>query len=236
MRIGLPADITWYELLVDNGSLIAGLLALVAGIMAYSIGKKQVTAIRDAMVTTERAFIFCERINAHWIAKKDTEEITAWVFTPIWKNSGNTPTKAAVSCINTWVGIDAGKIPTGFDFPDHDKPGRTMIGPQAVMHGSGLTIPIATMRKMRAGEARAYIWGWFDYSDVFDHTPRHRAEFCMEIVVSGNPIYKEGGFNYRLHGRFNGIDDDCYRRPGARSKVESGTVSGASAGHAQFKR
>jgi len=63
------------------------------------------------MVSTERAFIFCERIHSHWIAKKDTEEITEWVFTPIWKNSGNTPTKAAVSSINTWVGVDAVSFP-----------------------------------------------------------------------------------------------------------------------------
>ena len=88
-----------------------------------------------------------------------------------------------------------------------------MIGPSAVMHGSSLRIPIQTMQKIRAGEAHAYIWGWFDYNDVFDKTGRHRSEFCMEIEVSGNPIYKEGGFNYRMHGRFNGIDEDCYRRP-----------------------
>ena len=45
MRIGWPADLTWYKLLTDNGSLIAGVLALSAGILAYWVGKKQVKAI-----------------------------------------------------------------------------------------------------------------------------------------------------------------------------------------------
>jgi hypothetical protein len=202
-----------YEFFRDQGSIIAGLLALLAGILAYWIGKNQVTAVRDAMVSTERAFVFCERIHSHWIAEKDTEQIIAWVFTPIWKNSGSTPAKAAISSINTWVGVHAGELPSDFDFPDYEKPGRTMIGPGAEMHGISLRIPVETAQKMRAGEAHAYIWGWFDYNDIFRKTPRHRAEFCMEIEVSGNPIYKEGGFKYRAHGPFNGFDDDCYRNP-----------------------
>lgn len=210
-----PPDYTGlWKLLYDWQTIIAGVLALVAGIMAYVVGKKQVTAVRNAMVSTERAFVFCERIHSHWMAKKETEEITEWVFTPIWRNSGNTPTKAAVSTVNTWVGVNAGNLPAGFDFPDYsEKLGRTMIGPGAEMHGTSLPIPIATLQKMRAGEAHAYIWGWFDYNDVFEKTPRHRSEFCMEIEVSGNPIYKEGGFKYRVHGSFNGVEDDCYRRP-----------------------
>jgi hypothetical protein len=180
---------------------------------AARASRDQVELSRNAMVTTERAFIFCERIESRWNAKKDTEEITDWIFIPIWKNSGNTPTKSATSCINTWVGVNAGKLPAEFDFPDYGEPGRTMIGPGATMHGSSLSIPIETMQKIRVGEVHAYIWGWFDYSDIFDNTPRHRAEFCMEIEVHGNPIYKEGGFAYRMHERFNGFDDDCYRRP-----------------------
>lgn len=200
-------------LLYDWQTLIAGALALFAGILAYWIGKQQVQASRDAMVSSNRAFIFCERINSHWIAKKETDEIIEWAFTPIWRNSGNTPTRSAVTCINTWVGVDAGELPADCGFPDYGTPHGIIIGPSAVMEGSSLRISIARLQKMRAGEAHAYIWGWVDYSDIFIKTQRHRAEFCMEIEVSGNPIYKEGGFKYRVHGPFNGIDDDCFRPP-----------------------
>jgi hypothetical protein len=46
-----------YEFFRDQGSIIAGILALLAGISAYWIGKKQISAVRDAMVSTERAFV-----------------------------------------------------------------------------------------------------------------------------------------------------------------------------------
>jgi hypothetical protein len=203
-----------YDFFRDQGSIIAGVLALFAGVLAYWIGKKQVTAVRDAMVSTQRAFVFCQRITSDWVAEKETEQLVAWIFTPIWKNSGTTPTKAAKATINTWVGVHAGPLPADFQFPDYSKPpGQTMIGPGAEMHGSSLHIPIETLQKMRAGEGHAYIWGWFEYNDIFRKTLRHRTEFCMEIEVSGNPIYKEGGFKYRVHGPFNGFDYDCYRRP-----------------------
>ena len=110
-------------------------------------------------------------------------------------------------------GTDAGDLPVDFDFPDYGKPSRIVIGPAAVMEANSLRIPIEILQKIRAGEAHAYIWGWVDYNDTFAKTLRHRAEFCLEIEVPGNPIYKEGGFKYRAHGRFNGIDNDCYRRP-----------------------
>ncbi len=73
----------FWKLLYDWQTIITGALALFAGILTYCIGKKQVHAVRDAMVSTDRAFIFCERINSHWVARKEAEEIIEWVFTPI---------------------------------------------------------------------------------------------------------------------------------------------------------
>jgi hypothetical protein len=177
--------------------------------------REQVALSRGALITTERAFVYCERINAHWTAHKETEEIIEWTFVPVWKNSGKTPTRRARSQINSWVGIEAGDLPADFNFPNYEDDNRwhTMIGPGATMHAVHIHLPIETLKKIRAGIAHVYIWGWFDYDDVFDQTPRHRAEFCLEIEVTGNPIYKEGGFAYRVQGPFNGFDEDCYRRP-----------------------
>jgi hypothetical protein len=41
---GRPADLTWYKLLTDWGSLIGGVFALIAGVALYVIGRRQVTA------------------------------------------------------------------------------------------------------------------------------------------------------------------------------------------------
>lgn len=181
---------------------------------AARAAENQLALSRDAMVTTERAFVFCERVDAHWTAKKETEEITEWTFTIVWKNSGKTPTKRGRSNANSWIAIGVGDLPGDFGFPDYDRvSANIMIGPNGDMHSGQFAIPIDTLQKLHAKRGHAYIWGWCDYDDIFAGTLRHRAEFCFEIVVTGNPIYKEGGFAYRMHGLFNGFDEDCYRKP-----------------------
>jgi hypothetical protein len=195
-------------------SVAAAVKSAAAAERSAAAATAQVALSRHAMVTTERAFVFCERIQPHWHEKKETEEIIEWIFTPIWRNSGKTPTTRATSNINNWIGIAVGERPENFDFPDYGDPGRTMIGPNATMHGASLRIPIDTLQKMRADEAHAYIWGWIDYGDIFDETSRHRAEFSMKIQVTGNPNHREGGFVFKLEGPFNGFDNDCYRNAG----------------------
>jgi hypothetical protein len=173
----------------------------------------QVSLSKEALITTERAFVYCERIHTIWTAVKETDLVTKWTFHPIWKNSGKTPTKRAINKNNWWLGINVGDIPPNFDFTNADGPGRTMIGPDATMSGSGPGITAEDLQKMRDGAAHAYLWGWIDYDDIFANTQRHRTEFCIEIQVTGNPIYKECGFAYRVHGRFNGFDEECYSKP-----------------------
>jgi len=172
--------------------------------------------VRDAKNNAQRqlrAYVFVQNIESFWTADKATKTITKWTFFPVWKNSGQTPTRSMVSTINVWVGQNARPMPDNFDFPDYGKPRRSMIGPGATMHGDRLELTVDQLQKIRAGTAHAYMWAWAEYNDVFEKTPRHRSEACFEIKVTGNPIYKEGGFGFALHGPFNGYDEDAYRKP-----------------------
>jgi hypothetical protein len=47
MDIWTPSDLTLYKLLQDQGSVIAGILALFAGLAAYCAGRQQAEAVRD---------------------------------------------------------------------------------------------------------------------------------------------------------------------------------------------
>ncbi|MFZ3325122.1 MAG: hypothetical protein WA231_04185 [Methylocella sp.] len=193
--------------------------SIAAAQSAANAARDQVSLSREALIMTERAFVFCERIEHFWRAKKETEEIIEWIFFPVWKNSGNTPTKHGMGCVNTWLAIDSGDLPHDFTFPDYGSAERIMIGPGLTKHGLHLPIPIATMHRIREGTAHAYMWGWAEYNTIFTtDTLRHRSEFCLEIQVTGNPTYKEGGFVFRAHGPFNGFDDECYRKAGPYTK------------------
>jgi hypothetical protein len=188
------------------------LLVLVT-LLLWKATKDLVTEANTSSKKQLRAYVFAQNVESIWTADKATESIIKWTFFPVWKNSGNTPTKRAISTINSWIGENAGELPTDFDFPDYGTPGRNFVGPGSVMHGGRVDLAIEQLEKIRAGSVRAYLWGWIEYDDVFPGTERHRSEFCFEIRVTGNPIYKEGGFAFPLHGPFNGYDEDCYLKP-----------------------
>ena len=48
LNSGWPPDLTWYKLLTDWGSVIGGVLALIAGAALYFIGRAQIHATTEA--------------------------------------------------------------------------------------------------------------------------------------------------------------------------------------------
>jgi hypothetical protein len=187
--------------------------------MAAEAAKESALAARDSIAlarnTAERqmrAYIHTQNVESYWTAEKFTETLTKWTFFPVWKNSGATWPVNLISAANLWIGENA-RLPMDFDFPDYALAQRGIVGPNAIMHGSHFDISVERLQKIRAGSATAYLWGWVEYNDVFDNKRRHRSEFCFQIEVTGNPIYKEGGFRYATYGPFNGYDDECYRKP-----------------------
>ncbi len=108
-----------------------------------------------------------------------------------------------------------GIVDSTFECPDVGdlEVGHTMIGPKAIMHGAQIDIPVDVLDKIKNGELHAYLWGWADYNDVFPGTPRHRSEFCVEIVVHGDVRTENCQFFFRQQGRHNGFDDECLYEP-----------------------
>jgi putative transposase len=80
----------------------------------------------------------------------------------------------------TWGARTYRRQPVVIQFTTADASGRTMIGRGATMIGTGLDITIENLQKMRVGEAHAYLWGRFDYDDVFANTQRYRTSFASK--------------------------------------------------------
>jgi hypothetical protein len=55
LDMGWPADLSWYNLLRDWGSLVGGGFALIAGILAYLSGCVQANAVRQQNTYLKRA-------------------------------------------------------------------------------------------------------------------------------------------------------------------------------------
>ena len=171
--------------------------------------------IRDGIFTSNRAYVFLERIKPEFIGEKSTLIITKWRFVPYWKNGGNTPTNYMTNRIN-FAAFER-PIDLGFEFPEVGgfEVGRTMIGPEAMMQAAHIDVSVDVLEKVKNGEAYAYIWGWANYNDVFSGTCRHRSEFCFQIFVHGDVLNERCQFFFRQQGLHNGFDNECLRKPRA---------------------
>lgn len=68
MDIGLPPGLTWYKLLMDWGSIIGGVFALIAGAFAYWAGIIQARATRRAADAEIAVNARKDKLQAHCIA------------------------------------------------------------------------------------------------------------------------------------------------------------------------
>lgn len=173
----------------------------------------QVELSRQAIVSIERPFVVLKTIEWKPFGTKEPNEITYWKFIPHWENCGNTPTKRMTNYINR--GYYPATMEDRLDFSDAGDglPGRAMIGPKGIMHGNHRDIPVDLLARAKAGQGSVFIWGWADYDDVFESTPRHRTEFCFQIIITGDPVSEKCQFFFKQHRPFNGLDDECLRKP-----------------------
>jgi hypothetical protein len=158
-----------------------------------------VSHAQTATVAQLRAYVSLKKID--FLDGKNGRRIQ-----PIWQNVGETPTRRALNQINYF--LDGTDIPDGFDFPDPSTPPfPTLLGNGQEMPYDGPSLSVPDFNQIATGQTHFYVYGWFEYSDVFIDTPRHRSEFCAKLVVGDNK------WMFRNHSRFNGQDEDCYRQP-----------------------
>jgi len=162
------------------------------------------------LIIGKRAFVFTDEIRAVSIPS-EPGLAAKWRITAILKNAGETPTQKMMMNIN-WKHFKE-EIPEDFNFPDASQPPvYGFIGPKSFIHSCHVDIPIPLIEKAAfVGDHKIYIWGWVDYNDVFEGTPRRRTEFCYEILSESVP--EKALIGFRLHRKYNGADDECYRKP-----------------------
>jgi hypothetical protein len=129
----------WQLIYMRRGIDDAGISA-VAAKKAADAAVQQVAITRTGTATTERAYVFCEHIDAIWTSKYGAEEVIKWSFTYVWRNSGKTPTQYAIGNVNKLYDPNAGDLPFDFAYPDYGKKERISIGPNAIMHSMAFDV------------------------------------------------------------------------------------------------
>jgi hypothetical protein len=168
-----------------------------------------------------RAYVFAKEVNFRIDREPDhmgaygpvKAAPTNYGVSIILQNGGQTPTRHMVTNVNQRMFPD--EMPADFDFPDSAGRESGICGPGAVYFTGSIDIPAVDLEPMSGTDRHCYVWGWAEYNDVFERTPRHRTEFCFQIVVETILNTNEKIVGFRVHNRFNAADEDCLRQPKA---------------------
>jgi hypothetical protein len=170
-----------------------------------------------------RAYVTLAGIERIPLVEQGTGKVAAWRYASIWQNTGFTPTRRARNHVN-WDFFSRGDSPEDRGFADLgptsglDDNSQLVIGPRTTVTGQAHVIGIDWIFASNSLQGRIFIWGWYEYDDVFaDETPRRRTEFCSYLSWPGLPdMPNPAHASTSIFSAFNGTDEDCYRQPAPR--------------------
>jgi hypothetical protein len=95
-------------------------------------------------------------------------------------------------------------LPNDFDFADLEEKDISGFIPPRGMISMTVGQAINEIEAVTQNKKRLFLWGWVEYDDIFEGTPRHRVDYCFEIKITGEA---KSGANfaipemYRRHNR-----------------------------------
>ena len=189
-----------------------GVLAI-STIALWSAIKRLGKANDQALVAAQRAFISVVVMHN---ANGDiaTGQINHWRFTPVWQNTGNTPTRNMKS--HASIQWRDQELPESWDFPDQWSAGESHVAAplsgsaRSAIAGHSVYVPVDVVADVIDRKKFLYLWGWASYNDVFPRTAKHLTRFAVRIVVAGNARNSDKiSFNYEHLARYNCSDEEC---------------------------
>ena len=103
-------------------------------------------------------------------------------------------------------------LPKDFDYPDVGAEGieteKSTIGPGQYIQMT-IGVSLADAQAVMRQERSLFVWGWIEYDDIFENTPRRRTEVCVQVEVNADCR----SCTPTVVGLFNGADDDCHHKP-----------------------
>lgn len=199
------------QALIGFVGFVGVLVTLIFTGLGTRAASQQVRLSRHALISTDRAFCFPK--DTIWRHVDDAEgRIQQWRVAVRWENSGKTPPRYVRIQTVAMVGIN--EIPNDFDFSSIPITVNTqlLIPPNNTIESDELPVTLEQTEDIIAGRQHLYIWGWIEYDDVFERTPRHRTEFCHKWFLGGDPRSAEPDRfpkRYAVHERHNAADDEC---------------------------
>jgi hypothetical protein len=182
------------EFIKESGEAITALATIVIAAFTATLWdatSKQGRLTREALIAERRAFVFAINFTQFW-ERDPTSGYYNWRFRPIWRNTGDTPTRRMK--MHTACELRNTPLPPDFDF-DYatTNVGTGLLGPKYENQGGVAPLPPASaitaqdIVDVQKGRKFLYLIGWTRYFDVFPGTPEHITRFCWIILPEGDP-------------------------------------------------
>jgi hypothetical protein len=182
-----------------NAAIVAAEAAVQANIDTREVSQRQL-----------RAYVTLDDIRPVNIGRPNHTDDDLRIYIR-WKNAGQTPARNIRWDVNHGV---FNVVPADFDFPPSKSAGirQATMGPGQITRD--ISHLVAGVDASNAGfrDDVILVWGWIEYSDAFNGTPRHRTEFCVaiDITLGDKDVRKCEILTDTDH---NGADDDCLKQP-----------------------
>jgi len=178
-RAELTERLTLYAgLLIAIGALLAlafALQALYLWLALRAVRRSAVASERN-MTAVRRAFVSVGAMT--WEAAGASVKVS-----PVWTNSGTTPTRS-LRVSGNWK-VSHGELPPDFTYGYANPPERLLLGPNARAEAGSVLIPMRDVQAAIEGRVQLYVWGRATYEDIFEGTQPHFVEFCHRIEARG---------------------------------------------------
>jgi hypothetical protein len=180
--------------------------------------------MRRALVLTQRATVVAGEPRAIWL-RDPGDRLVGCRLLVTWHNVGATPTRDMIAAV---AGLATEKPPSQSSaLPRTDaRQQPAIVGPNAAVNSAYVNLPVGLVADILRHRAHYLFAGWAEYNDVFEHTPRHRVEFCYWLEFEGDLEASRLEARFHLHGRHNRHcdTDDGITATGSGAMTQPGEV------------
>jgi hypothetical protein len=188
---------------------IATAILAVFAIAAWRESVRGTEISRLTLYTTQRAYIDVPGVSV----VPDTDQ-PGLVVSPIFENSGNTPTDTLQITSNMCFKLNP--LQSDFNFPDfwHRQTPPVTVGARSSESSGPYRVYYPALAAAKAGMLHIYVWGTATYRDVLPKTRKHVTQFCYQLIgVGGDPASIKPGDAIRTTWgqcvEHNCSDDEC---------------------------
>jgi hypothetical protein len=175
--------------------------AVLAAQESSAAARKSAEFLQRALVLTQRATVIVGEPRAVWL-RDGGDRLVGCRLLVSWHNVGTTPTRDMIAAV---AGLATEKPPLqNSALPRANaRQQPAIVGPNAAINSASVNLPIGLVTDILQHRAHYLFAGWAEYNDVFEHSPRHRVEFCYWLEFEGDIEAQALEARFHIHGMHN---------------------------------